>query len=57
MSQDCPHDYTNPIRKGRADYRCRVCGADITTEVVMIAEADNLAETLKQADEAGINGG
>lgn len=35
----CPHDYDNPIRKGRADYACRLCGKDITLELVMMYEA------------------
>lgn len=27
------------IRKGRADYRCSKCGADVTLELVLLQEA------------------
>jgi len=36
----CPHDYTNPTRKGRAHYVCPLCGADITMELVMVVDSD-----------------
>lgn len=36
----CPHDYVRPIRKGRCHYVCPLCGADISLEVIMIAEAE-----------------
>lgn len=35
----CPHDLDHPIRKGRAHYICRLCGADITLILVLMAEA------------------
>lgn len=38
--ETCEHDYENPIRKGRAHYVCRKCGADITLELAMILEAE-----------------
>ena len=36
---DCSHDYEQPIRKGRAHYVCRLCGADISVEVVLLGKA------------------
>lgn len=39
---DCPHDYDNPIRKGRAHYECKHCGKDITLELVLLYEAQNI---------------
>ena len=38
---DCPHDYDNPIRKGRAHYVCRKCGEDISLTVILLYEAEN----------------
>lgn len=34
----CAHDYNAPIRKVKLDYRCRLCGADITIQVIMAEE-------------------
>ena len=36
--EPCSHDYENYVRKGRARYHCPKCGADISMEVVLIAE-------------------
>lgn len=36
----CRHDYEHPVRKGRAHYVCRKCGADITLELAMILEVE-----------------
>lgn len=33
-ADDCKHDYKNPVRKGRAHYVCKLCGEDITIELV-----------------------
>ena len=33
---DCPHDYDTPIRRGRCSYECRLCGADISMQVILI---------------------
>ncbi len=41
MNKPCYHDLLNPIRKGRAHYVCRKCGADITLAVVILEEAKN----------------
>lgn len=38
MSEDCTHDYENPIRKGRAYYVCPDCGADISLQVILMYE-------------------
>lgn len=40
----CDHDFTAPIRKGRAHYVCRLCGADITLALVYLAEAMGLLD-------------
>jgi hypothetical protein len=36
----CRHDYERPVRKGRARYHCPLCDADISLEIVMLAEAE-----------------
>ena len=36
----CQHDYVNAVRRGRLDYRCPDCGADVTFGVVMLKEAE-----------------
>jgi hypothetical protein len=36
----CPHDYTHPVRKGRMRYHCRNCDADISLDVLLLAEAE-----------------
>lgn len=33
------HDLERPVRMGRAHYRCRLCGADISLELVFFWEA------------------
>lgn len=36
----CDHNgYDDPERVGRANYRCRKCGRDISIEVILIAAA------------------
>jgi len=47
QEEKCNHDYDNPIRKGRADYHCRKCGADITLDLVCLEETK---EGEEQAD-------
>ena len=42
---DCPHDYDNPIRKGRAHYVCKDCGDDITLLLVLLYEAQQNEQT------------
>jgi hypothetical protein len=44
----CRHDYEHPVRKGRARYYCRKCGADISLEVILIAAADLEAEEINK---------
>lgn len=34
----CAHDYNEPIRQGKLDYRCKLCGADITIPVIMLED-------------------
>jgi tRNA(Ile2) C34 agmatinyltransferase TiaS len=46
VSPACNHDYESPVRHGRADYRCRLCGQDITLELYLMAEADVEEEKL-----------
>lgn len=46
----CKHDYANPVRKGRADLHCRLCDADITLQLVMMAEADREEAGLRQCE-------
>ena len=43
MSAPCPHDYENPVRKGRAHYVCRLCGVDISMDLFFIWQADEEA--------------
>lgn len=40
----CSHDYHKPVRKGRARYHCRKCDADISLDVILIAEAEMESE-------------
>ena len=35
---ECKHDYENPVRKGRANLRCKDCDADITMELVLMED-------------------
>jgi len=35
----CKHDYKNPKRFGRADWRCSLCGKNIMLELVLIQDA------------------
>lgn len=37
--KDFNHDYEHYVRKGRANLRCPKCDADITLELVLIADA------------------
>ena len=37
----CEHDYENPIKKGRAHYRCSKCDENITLDLVFIHQALN----------------
>jgi hypothetical protein len=46
-AQPCAHDYECPLRKGRARYHCPKCDADISLEVILIAEADWEAQEAK----------
>ena len=39
LPASCSHDYENCVRKGRARYHCPKCDADITLDVILIAEA------------------
>lgn len=39
---DCYHDFKSPIRKWRAHYICKDCGKNITLELVLINQADEL---------------
>ena len=41
----CPHDYTHPVRKGRMRYHCRNCDADISLDVLLLAEAELPTQT------------
>jgi len=52
----CHHDYERPVRKGRARYHCPLCDADISLEVIAIAEADWEAEEarLRSKHRAGL---
>lgn len=34
-----------PIRKGRADYRCSICGKDVTLELYFIYESQSKKES------------
>ena len=36
--KECEHDYKNPIRKGRAHYVCKLCGKDLTLELVLMLQ-------------------
>lgn len=39
---ECDHNgYQNPARVGRANYRCRKCGKDISMEIILIAAAES----------------
>lgn len=44
----CEHDYEHPRRVGRASYLCRLCGADISLTVILIAAAEEEHERLRQ---------
>lgn len=44
-NEDCPHDYDNPIRKGRAHFVCRKCGEDISLTVILLYEAEQNENT------------
>ena len=35
----CAHDLERPVRLGRAAYACRLCGGDISLELVFFWEA------------------
>lgn len=35
----CDHDLERPVRLGRAHYHCRLCGADISLDMVFFWEA------------------
>lgn len=50
----CAHDYETPIRKGRADYRCRLCGADITLAMALIADANNTPDASDASAPSGV---
>lgn len=32
----CVHNYNEPIRQGKLDYRCKLCWADISIPVIML---------------------
>ena len=40
----CSHDYHKLVRKGRARYHCRKCDADISLDVILLAEAEMESE-------------
>jgi len=42
----CHHDYTNPIRKGRASYACPKCGADISLALFLMWTAEHEGVTM-----------
>ena len=46
MNPACPngHDYENAEHRGRADWRCPDCGADITLELVLLREMQEGAD-------------
>ena len=44
----CEHDYANYTRKGRARYHCPKCDADISLEVILMAEAEEEARRYRQ---------
>ena len=46
----CSHDFENCVRKGRARYHCPKCGADISFELVLIAEIDSENTKLDDAE-------
>jgi hypothetical protein len=46
-TQPCRHDYDNPVKKGRGLYLCPKCDADISLEVLMLAEAEWEAQEKK----------
>jgi len=37
-----------PVRKGRADYRCPLCGKDVTLELYFINESKSQKESNKK---------
>lgn len=39
MAASCAHDLERPVRLGRASYACRLCGNDISLELVFLWEA------------------
>lgn len=43
--KDFKHDYKHYVRKGRANLRCPKCDADITLELVLMAEAKERDKT------------
>jgi len=44
IKQDCQHDYENPIHKGWAHYTCPKCKKDITMDLVLLYECNNISE-------------
>lgn len=43
-TSECRHDYKRPIRKGRMHYICRKCEADISLDLVLLAEAEGVMD-------------
>lgn len=50
MTQECKHDYDNPIRLGRANYVCKDCKQDISLMVIMIEEVKQMTQEKKHSE-------